>query len=133
MSENVTFVIQVNRVIKDKSSNINVDIPPGQIPTSSKQLVPYMEGARVAELMEYANVQVISITGVTIKKINGNWYGPDEHGNFIFGVDPSKTGPLFSINGSDNKTKIEINTHGMNVLVAGAIQNNTFLVVGCGD
>jgi hypothetical protein len=130
---NSKVVTQVDRVIKDKSSNINVDTPPGQSPNSSKQLVPYMEGARVAELMEYADVQVIPVTGVTIKKIDGNWYGPDEYGNFIFGVDPSKAGPLFSINGSDNNTKIEINTHGMNVLVPGAIENDAYLVVGCGD
>jgi len=37
--------------------------------------------------------------------------GPDENGNFVFGVDPSKTGPLFLINGTDNNTKIEVNTH----------------------
>ncbi len=30
-------------------------------------------------------------------------------------------------------TEIEINTHGMNVLVPGAIKNNAYLVVGCGD
>ncbi len=56
-----------------------------------------MEGARIAELMEYANVQAIPVTGVTIKNINGNWYGPNKHDNYMFGVDPSKTGPLFSI------------------------------------
>ncbi len=83
--------------------------------------------------MKYAEVQVIPITGVTIKKINGSWYGPDEKGNYIFGVDPSKTGTLFSINGDDSNTKIEVNTHGMNVLVPGAIQNNAYLVVACGD
>jgi hypothetical protein len=131
--ENATVVTQVDRVIKDEASDYNVNTPPGQSPTSPKQLVPWMEGARVAELMEYANVHVIPITGVPIKKINGNWYGPDDHGNFIFEVDPSKTGPLFSINGSNSDNKIGINTHGMNVMVPGAIKNNAFLVVACGD
>ena len=131
--QNAKVVTQVDRVIKDTSSHINDKTPPGQSPTSTKQLVPYMEGARVADLMKYADVQVIPITGVTIKKINGSWYGPDEKGNYIFGVDPSKAGPLFSINGNDSNTKIEINTHGMNVLVPGAIQNNAYLAVGCGD
>ena len=131
--ENAKVITQVDRVIKDTSSNININTNPGQIPKSPKQLVPYMEGARIAELMKYANVQVTPITGVTIKNINGNWYGPDEHDNYIFGVDPSKIGPLFSINGSDKTTKIEVNTHGMNVMVPGAIKNNAFLVVACGD
>ena len=126
-------VTQVDRVIKDVASNVNVNTPPGQSPNSSKQLVPFMEGARVAELMNYANVKVIPITGVPIKKINGEWYGPDEAGNFQFGVDPSKAGPLFSIDGNDNNTKIEVNTHGMNVLVPGAIDNHAYLVVACGD
>ena len=111
--ENARVVTQVDRVIKDVASNINVNTPPGQSPNSSKQLVPYMEGSRVAELMNYADVKVIPITGVPIKNINGEWYGPDENGNFIFGVDPSKAGALFSVNGTDNTTKIEVNTHGM--------------------
>ena len=131
--ENATVVTQVDRVIKDEASNYNVNTTPSQSPTSPKQLVPWMEGARVADLMEYANVHVIPITGVPIKKIDGNWYGPDDKGNFIFEVDPSKAGPLFSINGSDSNNKIEINTHGMNVMVPGAIKNNAFLVVACGD
>jgi len=131
--KNAKVVTQVDRVIKDKSSHINDNTPPGQSPNSSKQLVPYMEGARVADLMKYADIQVIPITGVPIKNINGDWYGPDEKGNFIFGVDPSKAGSLFSINGTDNSTKIEVNTHGMNVLVPGAIKNNAYLVIGCGD
>lgn len=111
--QNAKVVTQVDRVIKDVASNVNVNTPPGQSPNSSKQLVPYMEGARVAELMNYADVKVIPITGVPIKKINGEWYGPDEAGNFQFGVDPSKAGPLFSIDGNDSNTKIEVNTHGM--------------------
>ena len=131
--QNAKVVTQVDRVIKDKSSNINDNTPPGQSPNSSKQLVPYMEGARVAELMKYADIQVIPITGVPIKKINGSWYGPDEKGNYIFGVDPSKAASLFSIDGNDSNTKIEVNTYGMNVLVSGAIQNNAYLAVGCGD
>jgi hypothetical protein len=131
--EHAKVVTQVDRVIKDEASNYNINTPPGQSPTSLKQLVPWMEGARVTELMEYADVKVIPITGVPIKKINGNWYGPDDHGNFIFEVDPSKTGHLFSINGSNSDNKIEINTHGMNVMVPGAIKNNAFLVVACGD
>lgn len=131
--KNAKVVTQVDRVIKDTASNVNVKTPPGQSPNSSKQLVPWMEGARVAELMNYADVKVIPITGVTIKKINGSWYGPDDKGNYVFEVDPSKAGPLFSVDGNDSNTKIEVNTHGMNVMVPGAISNGAFLVVACGD
>jgi hypothetical protein len=131
--ENAKVVTQVDRVIKDMYSKVNVETPPGQSPNSSKQLVPYMEGARVGELMNYAHVEVVPVTGVSVKKIGGEWYGPDENGNFVFGVDPSKIGPLFAVDGEDNNTKLEINTHGMNVLVPCAIKNNAYLVVGCGD
>ena len=131
--ENATVVTQVDRVIKDQASRYNVNTPPGQSPKNASQLVPWMEGSRVAELMKYANVHVIPITGVPIKEINGNWYGPDDHGNFVFEVDPSKTSSLFSVDGNDSQDKIEINTHGMNVMVPGAIKNHAFLVVACGD
>ncbi len=83
--------------------------------------------------MNYAHVEVIPVTGVPVKKIGSEWYGPDERVTFVFGVDPSKIGPLFAVDGEDNNTKLEINTHGMNVLVPGAIKNNAYLVVGCGD
>jgi hypothetical protein len=131
--KNAKVVTQVDRVIKDEASDYNVNTPPGQSPTNASQLVPWMEGARVADLMEYANVHVIPITGVPIKKINGNWYGPNDHGNFVFEVDPSKTSSLFSIDGNSSDEKIEINTHGMNVMVPGAIKSHAFLVVACGD
>lgn len=124
---------QVDRVIRDISSKVNVDVPPDQSPSSPNDLVPYMEGARVAELMRYADVQVIPITGVIIRKINGEWFAADENGNYQFGVDPSKIGSLFAIDGDDNNTKIQVNTHGMNVLVSGAINNSAYLVVACGD
>lgn len=73
--KNAKVVTQVDRVIKDVASNVNVNTPPGQSPNSSKQLVPYMEGARVAELMDYADVKVIPITGVPIKKSMENGTG----------------------------------------------------------
>lgn len=126
-------VTQVDRVIRDMSSNVNVDVPPGQSPSSPNDLVPYMEGARVAELMRYADVKVIPITGVIVKKINGEWYAADEKGNYQFGVDPSKIGPLFAVDGEEKDSKIQVNTHGMNVLVKGALNKSAYLVVACGD
>ncbi|HEX7467942.1 MAG TPA: hypothetical protein VF324_05070 [Methanobacterium sp.] len=129
---NAKVVTQVDRVIKDKSSNINTNVPPDKRPTSTKDLVPFMEGARVAQLMKYANVTVIPAANVPIKKINGIWYGPDDKGNFVYEVDPSKTGPLFSTP-VDANNMIEVNTHGMNVMVPEAIKENASLVIACGD
>jgi hypothetical protein len=129
---NAKVVAQVDRVIKDKTSNYNNNVPPDRIPTSTKDLVPWMEGARVAELMKYANVTVIPAANVPVKKINGTWYGPDDKGNFVFEIDPSKVLPLFA-NTVDANNMIEVNTHGMNVMVPEAIKQNASVVVACGD
>lgn len=126
-------VTQSNRVIKDTPGKINVNVPADHIPKSPKELVLYMEGARVAELMKEANICVIPAVNVPCKKINGNWYGPDDKGNFVFGVDPSKVEPPFARTTNDPNTRIQVETHGMNVLVPTAIENNASLVVGCGD
>jgi len=48
--QNVRVVTPVDRVINDVASNINVNTPPDQSPNSSKQLIPYMEGARLLNL-----------------------------------------------------------------------------------
>jgi len=127
---NATVVTQVERVIKDIGYNKNVS--PDHRPSSYKELVPWMEGNRVAELMKYANVKVIPATNVPVKKINGRWQGPDEKGNFIFEIDPSKINPRQTIF-QDPNNAMELITHGFNVLVPEAIKNNAFLVVGCGD
>lgn len=125
-------VTQVDRVIRDKASHYNMNVSPDHRPSDPSELVPWMEGARVRELMEYANVTVIPATNVTVKKINGSYFAPDDKGNFIFKVDVSKLDPLHSIR-IDKNTWKEIDTHGMNVLVPTAINNNASLVIGCGD
>lgn len=130
--QNATVVTQVDRVIRDIASHYKTDVSPDHKPKSYKELVPWMEGARVAELMKYADVKVIPAANVPCKKINGIWYGPDEKGNFIFEVDPSKVTP-YRCKIKDPNTRIQIDTHGMNVLVPAAIKNKAFLVVGCGD
>lgn len=129
---NSKVVTQVDRVIRDKLSHINKDVPPDHRPTSYKELVPWMEGARVGELMKYANVTVIPATGVPVKKIKGGYFGPDDKGNYIFEVDPSKISKVYS-NKSNDDTWNEIDTHGMNVMVPTAIKEHANLVVACGD
>jgi hypothetical protein len=125
-------VTQVDRVIRDLFSNFNTKIPPNHQPASFKELVPWMEGARVAELMRYANVKVIPATNVYAKKIDDNWFGPDDKGNYVFKIDPSKVMPLYAKKSGRN-ARLIIDTHGMNVLVPTAIKNHAYLVIGCGD
>ncbi|MDI6882017.1 MAG: hypothetical protein QMC86_04185 [Methanothermobacter sp.] len=122
----------MDRVIRDRASNYNVDVPPDHRPKNYSELVPWMEGARVRELMKYANVTIIPATNVTVKKINGSYFALDDKGNFIFEVDVSKLAPSHAIRIDENTWKA-IDTHGVNVLVPTAIENNASLVVGCGD
>ncbi len=125
-------VTQVDRVIRDKLSHYNDNVAPNHQPTSYKELVPWMEGERLGELMKYANVTVIPVTYVPVKKIGGRYFGPDNHGNFVFEVDPSKISPVYSKRIGENMW-VEIDTHGMNVMVPGAISNGAYLVIACGD
>lgn len=130
--EHAKVVTQVDRVIRDKLSHYNNNVSANHRPASYKELVPWMEGERIGELMKYANVTVIPATGVTVKKIDGRYFGPDDHGNFVFEVDPSKIGPVYSKK-INNDTWVEIDTHGMNVMVPEAIKDHAFLVIACGD
>jgi len=125
-------VTQVNRVIKDSESHINTNVPDDFQPQSPNELVPYMEGARMKELIKYADVKVIPATNVTVKYMRSGWWGPDDQGNYVFGVDPSKVMPIFAKK-IDNNTRMELETHGMNVMVPEAVKDHAFIVVACGD
>lgn len=130
--EHAKVVTQVDRVIRDKLSHYNDNISADHRPTNYKQLVPWMEGERVGELMKYANITVIPATNVPVKEIRGGYFGPDDHGNYIFEVDPSKISSVYSKK-INNDTYVEIDTHGMNVMVPTAIKDHAYLVIACGD
>lgn len=125
-------VTQVDRVIRDIESNYNLDISADNQPTSPDELVPWMEGELTGYLMEYANVRVVPATDVTVKKINNSYYGPDDQGNFKFLLDPGKMHPS-RVTQIDSETYNAIDTHGMNFVVADAVENNAFLAIACGD
>lgn len=130
--QHATLVTQVDRVIRDKGSKFKVNVPPDHRPVNAFDVVPWMEGARVSELMKYANVNVIPANNVQIKKINNSYYGPDDKGNFVFEIDPSKIGPLFSQKVNADTWNM-VDTHGMNVLVPEAMKDHAYLTIACGD
>lgn len=132
VSPHAKVVTQADRSIKDELSHYNNNVHPDHRPGTYKELVPWMEGKRLAELMKYVDITVIPATNVPVKRIGGRYFGPDDHGNFVFEVDPSKINPIYSTRISKD-TWIEINTHGMNVMVPEATKNNADLVIACGD
>ncbi len=130
--QGATVVTQVDRVTKDPVSKINNNLSTDFKPQSSSELIPYMEGARVKELMKYARVKVVPATNVPVKRINNTWYGPDDEGHYVYAVDPGKMTDLRSKKVSSD-TRMATTTHGMNVMVPEAVKSHASLVVACGD
>ncbi len=130
--QNATVVSQVDRVVRDQGSRYRNDVPADHRPVNNTDLVPWMEGARVAELIKYANATIIPATNVQVKKINNSYYGPDDKGNFVFAIDPSKVTSQFSQNVNADTWNV-VDTHGMNVLVPEAIKDHATLAIACGD
>ncbi len=102
--------VQVDRVIRDihwKDSDYDAGVPPDHVPEKLSEIVPYMEGARVREMMEYAGVKVIPLTPAYGKKkyepsySKPLYYAGDGQGNFPFLVDPSKT-EYFTVDRNSN-------------------------------
>lgn len=129
---NATVVVQVDRVIRDKSSKYNLNVSPDHKPTSYKEIVPWMEGSKVGELMNYSNINVIPATNVTVKKLKNGYFGPDDKGNFIFNIDPSKVDSVHAVKLGDDTYSV-IDTHGMSLMVPEAVKQNASLVIACGD
>ena len=112
--------VQVDRVIRDHvwyNSSFDTRVPVDRVPDDSSQVVPYMEGARTAEMMVWANVSVVPLTpGIALKKEDGYYYGSDGQGHFVFQICPDKaeypTCEFVIENGSEYVVMYD--THGFN-------------------
>lgn len=135
--------VQVDRVIRDiqwKDSDYDAGVPPDRVPEKLSEIVPYMEGARVREMMKYAGVKVIPLTPAYGKKKyepfypKPLYYAGDGQGNFPFLVDPSKT-EYFTVDRDSNGNLILPDTHGFNMVAEQAYlkRNELFLVIACLD
>lgn len=135
--------VQVDRVIRDihwKDSDYDTRVPPDRVPEKLSEIVPYMEGARVREMMEYAGVKVIPLTPAYGKKkyepsySKPLYYAGDGQGNFPFLVDPSKT-EYFTVDRDSNGNLILPDTHGFNMVAEQAYlkRNELFLAIACMD
>ena len=135
--------VQVDRVIRDihwKDSDYDERVPPDRVPEKLSEIVPYMEGARVREMMEYAGVKVIPLTPAYGKKkyepsySKPLYYAGDGQGNFPFLVDPSKT-EYFTVDQDSNGNLILPDTHGFNMVAEQAYlkRDELFLVIACLD
>jgi hypothetical protein len=130
---------QVDRVIRDivwEDSQWDKSVPENRVPTKPEDIVPYMEGARVRELMSYAGVNILPLAN-GIAKFNSDensWYASDAMGNWRFEIDPSKI-DYETAKKTAEDTVVLPDTHGFNIIANLAMNANPkpFLVVACMD
>jgi len=133
--------VQVDRVIRDHvwyNSSFDTSVPVDRVPEDSSQVVPYMEGARTAEMMVWANVSVVPLTpSIALKKEDGYYYGSDGQGNFAFQICPDKaeypTCEFVIENGSEYVVMYD--THGFNAVAEQAYlkRDEINLSIACMD
>ena len=133
--------VQVDRVIRDHvwyNSSFDTRVPVDRVPEDSSQVVPYMEGARTAEMMVWANVSVVPLTpGIALKKEDGYYYGSDGQGHFVFQICPDKaeypTCEFVIENGSEYVVMYD--THGFNAVAEQAYlkRDEINLSIACMD
>src|SRR5271157_1659899 len=141
-----TVGVQVNRVIRDclwTNSPFDVRVPASRIPENSSDVVPYAEGNRVREMMNWAGVKVLPLTPCRAKKVGYGYFAADGQGHFSFLISPSKiTFPPFSKtvfrpkNGSNETADLICpETHGFNMIAEQAYlhRKDIYLAVACMD
>ncbi len=142
-SDNLTVGTQVDRVIRDiywTDSPFDEKVPYNRTPYGSSQVVPYMEGARIRELMEWSQVKVLPLAPAKVKKVidpskkDPVYFAADGSGNYTFSIDKSKVDyPSVEWQSISN---LEIpDTHGFNEIAQQAYlhRNEIELAIACMD
>lgn len=131
------LISQVDRVTRDWLSSQMQDPGAEQLLTVFSEHydvedIGWHEGGRITQYKQAINLTHIPVTGTIVRKINNTWYAPNEQGIFMFDV------PLDKIQYPTTRFLREdlaliIDTHGVNMLVEQAIENNATVVMGCCD
>jgi hypothetical protein len=146
LNRSITVGVQVNRVIRDclwTNSPFDVRVPADRIPENSSEVVPYAEGNRVREMMNWAGVKVFPLIPCRAKKIGSDYFAADGEGNFPFLISLSKViSPPFSEtvfrpkNGSNETADLICpETHDFNMIAEQAYlhRKDINLAVACMD
>lgn len=136
------IIAQADRVTRDwLSYQIQYPYSTNILKTFSERLIyldeelqpdiGWHEGARLSEYRD-AGIKYKIATGTVLKKHEGKWYAPNENGVFMFEVPIDKVlYPTTRFLRED--IAVIIDTHGINMLVRQAIENNATAVIGCCD
>ena len=122
--------VQLERTVRDwLSYKMDYDLDAAKATLGS--ILDYHEGARLRNLMEAAQVQVVPFTGTFLASRGGRWYAPDENGVFRFHVlDDKVQYPTVKEHGG---IALMTDTHGISSMVEQAVRQRVDLVIGCGD
>ncbi len=120
---------QVERVTRDWLSGFNPASSPSAL--SLEKIVPWHEGARIRDLIEYTQAKVYPVWGTKVKKFGDTWWAPDETGLFRFPLWEDKIYYYPTNFIIDSRTVIINDTHGLSAIAWDALGSD--LVIGCGD
>ena len=131
---------QVDRVIRDiawKNSRFDQRKNPYAVSANKQELVPYMEGRLLGDMIEYAGIKVIGLTPCNASKKGGDYFATNSENEESYYIDPGKLlypSATFSKNGNE---AILVDTHGFNTVAAEAVRldkiSRLALVVACMD
>ena len=120
---------QVDRVTRDWISyQLKWDLrnqPMSDVP------IDYHEGALLKRIAAATPAKILPLAGSLVAKRGDTWYGADETGTFRFPILPDKI--MYPTTHVDGTFGIVDDTHGISLLVPGALERKAQVVVGCGD
>ena len=133
--------VQVDRVIRDihwTPSDLDAAVPADRVPAGPDQVVPYMEGARVRDLMAHAGVAVVPLTPAHVEPRHDPSapmpYGlaGDGEGAHRFVVDGTKLAYTTARRLADGTVELP-DTHGFAAVAEAALRERPLLAVACMD
>ena len=129
VNKNALIKTQVDRVTRDWLLGFHVEGEPWDY--KGDDHVNHHEGAKLAELAEYANAKVVPVWGMKATKIGNSWYGPDAASTPLFEISKDKVENYPSTIVVDDHTAIVNDTHGISAIAWDALDAD--MVIGCGD
>lgn len=138
--DNPVIGAQVDRVIRDylwTDSDFDTKVEADRVPQNSSQVVPYMEGARVKEMMDWTNASVLPLTPchALLKTTDWNYYGSNGNNDFPFLILIDKVIYPTSVFYENDSLVIIHDTHGFSAVAEKAYENKDKidLVIACMD
>lgn len=129
LNKNPTIKTQVDRVTRDWLSAFNGMTSPRNF--SYEKTVPWHEGEKIKELIDFTDAKVFPIWGTKVKKFGDSWYAPDADGTYRFILSEDKVYNYPTNIIIDEGAVIINDSHGISAIAWDSLDAD--LIVGCGD